>query len=70
MIYLDIFLWVSASCLWLYVMLKIVGSIIDWFDGIKDLKSDIESLKNTVKNYSYVIGDLKERVENLEKKKR
>jgi len=81
MTYLDLALWVSAIVLWICVVWKIVGSVIEWFDGIKKIKNDIESLKNTVKNndnycttnvksYSYVIRDLKERVENLEKKKR
>lgn len=81
MTYLDIALWASAIVLWICVVWKIVSSVIDWFEGIRDLKNDIESLKNTVKNndnyyttntknHSYVIGELKERIENLEKKKR
>jgi hypothetical protein len=79
--YLDIFLWVSASCLWLYVMGKIVGSIIDWFDGIKDLKNNLERYKNqneidvrwfTDMNKSQweSIHEMKARIEKPEKKRK
>lgn len=79
MTYLDLALWVSAIVLWICVVWKIVGSVIEWFDGIKKTRTEIALLHqkinsehkhfdNTNDLHWKLTNELKARIEKLEKK--